>query len=261
MHRELELLVHAGLTPIEALTAATSAPAKYFRLTDRGRIAPGLRADLLLVSGDPVANILATREVVSVWKRGVRMDRDAYRIWVSQQRASTTEAPREAQDGLVSDFEQDQPMARLGSGWVVTTDQFIGGKSVGTIRVAPDGAAGSAKSLLVEGTVNAGSIVTWSGAMLLTGKTPMQPADFSARKTLRFWARGDGKTYSVMLFSQRHGPQPMTRTFTAGAEWKEFVFALADFDGFDGKDLQGLAFTSASAPGSFEFRLDDVRLK
>jgi imidazolonepropionase-like amidohydrolase len=48
IHRELELLVQAGLTPVEALTAATSTPAAVFSLKDRGRIAPGLRADLLL---------------------------------------------------------------------------------------------------------------------------------------------------------------------------------------------------------------------
>src|SRR5262245_59452416 len=41
IHRELELLVKAGLTPVEALTAATSAPAAQFRLSDRGRIEPG----------------------------------------------------------------------------------------------------------------------------------------------------------------------------------------------------------------------------
>ncbi|MDQ6801779.1 MAG: amidohydrolase family protein, partial [Acidobacteriota bacterium] len=47
IHRELELLVKAGLTPVEALIAATSAPATAFHLADRGRIAPKLRADLV----------------------------------------------------------------------------------------------------------------------------------------------------------------------------------------------------------------------
>ena len=45
LHGELALLVAAGLSPVQALTAATSAPARAFGLTDRGRIAPGLRAD------------------------------------------------------------------------------------------------------------------------------------------------------------------------------------------------------------------------
>ncbi|WP_394834843.1 amidohydrolase family protein [Pendulispora rubella] len=73
LHRELELLVEAGLSPIEALRAATSAPAAFFpALTDRGRIAVGARADLLLVEGDPTADILATRAIVRVYKHGTR---------------------------------------------------------------------------------------------------------------------------------------------------------------------------------------------
>ncbi len=79
LHRELELLVRAGLSPIEALRAATSLPARAFRLLDRGRIAPGLRADLLLVGGDPTTDILATRNIRAVWKLGHPADREAFR--------------------------------------------------------------------------------------------------------------------------------------------------------------------------------------
>lgn len=77
LHRELELLVEAGLRPHEALTAATAAPAGVFGLTDRGRIAPGLRADLLLVEDDPLQDIRATRSIVGVWKRGTAVERPA----------------------------------------------------------------------------------------------------------------------------------------------------------------------------------------
>ena len=62
-----------------ALTAATSAPARRFGLTDRGRVAPGLRADLVLVNGDPTTRVEDTRRIVAVWKHGVRMDRAAFR--------------------------------------------------------------------------------------------------------------------------------------------------------------------------------------
>lgn len=75
LHRELELLVRCGLSPERALAAATSAPARVFGLTDRGRIAVGLRADLVLVSGDPLADISATRGIDRVWRGGVASDR------------------------------------------------------------------------------------------------------------------------------------------------------------------------------------------
>lgn len=70
MHHELELLVRAGLTPVEALAAATSAPARRFALRDRGRIAAGMRADLVLVTGDPSRDILDTRNLDRVWRNG-----------------------------------------------------------------------------------------------------------------------------------------------------------------------------------------------
>ncbi len=73
LHRELELLVEAGLTPLQALAAATSAPASAFHLTDRGRVSVGLRADLVLVDGDPTADIRKTRRIIAVWKRGLKL--------------------------------------------------------------------------------------------------------------------------------------------------------------------------------------------
>jgi len=75
IHRELELLKDAGLSPPEVLAAVTANTANAFRLRDRGRVAPGLRADLLLVRGDPTADILATREILRVWKAGVEVDK------------------------------------------------------------------------------------------------------------------------------------------------------------------------------------------
>ena len=73
-HRELELLVEAGLTPAEALHAATAAAAVRFGLPDRGRVAPGLRADLLLVDGDPATDIAATRAILAVRLAGRARD-------------------------------------------------------------------------------------------------------------------------------------------------------------------------------------------
>lgn len=72
---EMALLVADGLTPTQALIAGTSAPAKAFRLNDRGTIAVGKRADLLLVEGDPTTNIDSIKNIVGVWKRGIPVNR------------------------------------------------------------------------------------------------------------------------------------------------------------------------------------------
>jgi imidazolonepropionase-like amidohydrolase len=75
LHGELRLLVRAGLTPTEALRAATSVPATTFGLHDRGRITPGARADLLLVDGDPTNRIADTLSIRDVWRSGARAAR------------------------------------------------------------------------------------------------------------------------------------------------------------------------------------------
>jgi len=73
LHHELQMLVAAGLKPIEALRSATSIPARRFGLTDRGRIAPGLRADLLLVEGDPTTNVTDTLSILRIWRCGASL--------------------------------------------------------------------------------------------------------------------------------------------------------------------------------------------
>ncbi len=71
LHRELELYVQAGFTPMEALQAATIVPARVMRLDkELGTIERGKRADLVVVAGDPLADISATRRVVEVMARG-----------------------------------------------------------------------------------------------------------------------------------------------------------------------------------------------
>ncbi len=70
-HRELELMVEAGLTPTEALTVATANSAAMMGLTDRGTLAPGMRADFIILKSDPTKDIRATREIIEIWHKGV----------------------------------------------------------------------------------------------------------------------------------------------------------------------------------------------
>ena len=70
--REAEQLVRDyGFTPLQVLRQATSGNAQIFRLADRGRIAPGLLADLVAVAGDPTQDVAALRQVRLVMKGGV----------------------------------------------------------------------------------------------------------------------------------------------------------------------------------------------
>jgi imidazolonepropionase-like amidohydrolase len=69
-HRELALMVEAGLTPTQAITSATSNAAALLKLDDRGVLAAGKFADLVVLDGDPTADINNTRKIHAVWHRG-----------------------------------------------------------------------------------------------------------------------------------------------------------------------------------------------
>lgn len=75
VHREMELLVHAGLSPLEALRAATIRGAELLRADSLGRLRPNAVADLMVLGGDPLADIRNTRQIVRVMLGGVWMVR------------------------------------------------------------------------------------------------------------------------------------------------------------------------------------------
>jgi imidazolonepropionase-like amidohydrolase len=260
LHRELELLVQAGLTTSEALASATSVPASSFRLQDRGTIAVGQRADLVLVAGDPLTDIRDTRRIVAVWKRGQRMDRAGYLSRVAEARSAQKPAA-DLGDGRISDFEDGTPSSRFGAGWMVTTDQMMGGKSTATMRVVDGGAAGSARALLVEGRVDSALAIGWAGAMFSPAGQTFQPADLSSKKELRFRARGDGRSHLVMVFARSKGMRPILHPFVAGPEWTEVVIPFSAFDGIDGHDVMAIAFSAAPRAGAFRFLIDEVVLR
>ena len=71
LHDELELMVQAGFTPLEALQTATIRPAEFLGVTDSlGTIAPGKIADVVLLSADPLRDIRHTRAIVAVVHEG-----------------------------------------------------------------------------------------------------------------------------------------------------------------------------------------------
>ena len=264
MHEELELLVGAGMTPTEALAAGTSIPAAAFHLADRGQIAPGKRADLLLVKGDPTTDIKATREIVSVWKLGVEDDRAGYRASLEKEKQAAeaqknAPAPIGSETGLISDFDDGTSGAKFGSGWQVSTDSYMGGKSTAQMHVVEGGAESTKGALQIDGEIVQNSIV-WAGTMFFPGPTPMAPVNLSTRKSISFWTKGDGANYRVMVYSKSNGFIPKQQSFVAGPEWKKITMPFTAFE-TDGHDVMGIFFGAASAPGHFSFLIDSVRLE
>ena len=78
-HRELELLVAAGLTPAQALVAGTSRAAEFLSLPDLGTLANGKVADFLVLDANPLDDIRNTRRIADLYIQGTRVDRAAMR--------------------------------------------------------------------------------------------------------------------------------------------------------------------------------------
>ena len=75
--KELGLMVEAGMTPSQAIVAATSRAAQFVGLSDRGTLAPGKRADLLVLDANPLDDIRNTRRIAKLYLAGVEVDRAA----------------------------------------------------------------------------------------------------------------------------------------------------------------------------------------
>jgi imidazolonepropionase-like amidohydrolase len=78
-HRELEIFVRLGMTPMQALVAATSKPAQRLGLSELGTLAVGKSADFIVLDANPLDNIRNTRTISQVYLRGVEIDRAALR--------------------------------------------------------------------------------------------------------------------------------------------------------------------------------------
>ena len=74
-HRELQLMVEAGMTPAQALTAVTVSSAEFLALKEYGTLDAGKSADFLVLDVDPLMNIANTRKIAKVYLRGQELDR------------------------------------------------------------------------------------------------------------------------------------------------------------------------------------------
>ncbi len=252
LHGELALLVEAGLTPIAALQSATVLPAAQLKLADRGRIAAGLRADLLLVEGDPTVDIRATRARVAVWKNGAPV---------------ALAAPAEALGGrmpagLLADF--DQPP--LSERWMPAADTMMGGRSAARVRSLDGGADGTAGALLVEVDLAAegpDGMPPWAGVYHHPGPTPMAPVNASGLSTLRFAVQAEQDLW-LIIFSGDGPPQRVAVPAdpAAGGAWRPVSIDLTGVPGYRADALKGLSWsTSTPAGGSARFALDQVELR
>jgi hypothetical protein len=164
---------------------------------------------------------------------------------------------------MVSDFDDSKVSANYGS-WMAAGDSMNGGKSIASMQVISPGADNTKGALQITGEVVAGQPFSWAGALYAPAPVPMQPANLSSKKSISFWAKGDGKTYTLVVLTESRsgnsGELPAMTSFAAGPEWKQYTFLLSTF-GTDGSDLSGIGFVHVQEPGKFQFEIDQFEIK
>jgi beta-glucosidase len=172
----------------------------------------------------------------------------------------TSAAPAGSETGMVSNFDDQKVGANYGA-WAVTSDAEMGGKSKAAMQAIAGGANGSKGALQVTGEIVPGADFTWAGVVFHPGSTADEAVNLSGKKTLSFWAKGDGKGYAVAVETESTaGQMPGIQPFVAGPEWKQYTFSWSDLK-TDGHDVTGIAFAHAQEPVKFEFEIDEVEIK
>jgi len=251
LHGELQALVEAGLPPRRALAAATTLPALHLGLPDRGRIAEGHRADLMLVRGDPTIDIAATRDILRLWKAGRPVERPI-------EAESRYQPPVVSPSGRLADRQGTAVAATCGVGWVPFTDQQVGGRSTAQLRAADDPSAPEGWAIEVTGHLDPSATSPWAGVALHPGDRPLAPADLSDWAGLSLWLRQDDERPVVVMLvlASRSRASPPTALLEADGLWTAKHVAWGDFDGSDGHDVRAIAFLVAGPPGgAFRFHL------
>ena len=244
VHEELGFLVEAGMSTAEALAAATRVTAETFGLEGRGCIAPGCRADLLLVDGDPQADIRATRQIAAVWKNGLPV-----RLDVDLPEAAGPGAPARTATDLLSAGEIER--------WMPSDDRFMNGRSQASLAPTADG------GIRVEGELAAGFAFPYAGVMWSAGEPFMSPTDLRARERLVIRVRGDSGPWLAMLFSGADpgAGQPIQIPLRPHSDGARLELHLAEVAGLDRGQFQAIGVFAVGPPRDFSFDLVEARLE
>ncbi len=251
--REMELLVKAGLTPTEALIAGTSGSAKALGLDDRGRIAPGLKADFVLVRGRPWENISDIRNTDRTFVDGKIM----FGPGAPKPETRTTEKPATLAAALVIDFER--PDGRTTAGALPVTDGDGGVDRSVQLSVVETAETGGRYLSITSRMAQRKDANTQYVVPLSVGS--VQPVDVRSFAGVKFRVRGDGD-YALAVSASG---DPWSAPFKATPTWSEVSVPFSALKPAEsgaewaGDDLTDLRFTLSRPGGSTTWlELDDV---
>ncbi len=191
--RELELLVQAGLTPAEALQAGTFTSASAMGLqADRGRIAKGQRADLLLVDGNPWNDIADMKRVSHVWLDGRLVHGPGVQSPASNARLYPEPTAIAA---MVDDFERADQRTALDT---LRTDDNDGGndRTWQLTRIVMRAGGGHALRTMAR---MSSKDRAYASVVLPLSRGSVRPVDLRSFRGVRFDIRGEDGSHALMV--------------------------------------------------------------
>ncbi|MCI0663052.1 MAG: CIA30 family protein, partial [Acidobacteria bacterium] len=262
--RELQLLVAGGLTPLEAITAATGNAARAIKVDyERGSIVPGKLADLVLVEGEPHKNIRDIERVKRVFLGGREVDREKLSHDIAS--SSVTPIPALKARELIDDFEGSGShgsldRSRLDTLWVNSTDPGVDPSPMIYGRIVRE--AGN-HALSVTGRM-AEKERPFIRINVPLSRGAIEPVDAREFDGVRFDVRGDGDyrlfvpTYNIRDFGYFQAP------FKATSQWQTVSISFSSpaqaTVKWTGDDLLMLSFEIARPAGTFVWlELDNIR--
>lgn len=261
---ELQLLVAGGLTPLEAITAATGNSAKALKVdNERGTIAVGKLADLVLVDGAPQQNISDIERIKHVFLGGREVDREQLSRDITTPKQ--TPLPSLKASELIDDFESENGRSRLDTLWLYATDPSHDHSKVILGRTLRE-AGNHALSALAQMSVQTRPFVRLN---IPLSRAALEPVDVRAFRGVRFDVRGEGSYRLVVPTREvRSSAAYFQAPFQAAAKWEtvSIDFAALKQEGtrtpsaWTGEDVLMLSFEVARKAGEVGWlELDNIR--
>ncbi|MBB2165517.1 amidohydrolase family protein [Gluconacetobacter sp. 1b LMG 1731] len=261
---ELALLVRAGLTPAEALTAATATSARLAGIAaDRGTIAVGQRADLDLFQDNPATDISAVHHLVAVIEDGrLIWGMDAPPLPDANRQDHRPATPAQL---LIDDFERSDGRTSLDTLRTVAADRGPD-RSIVVATIIPDDAGHHILSIQAEMSQKK---APYAGIVLPLSRGAIDPVDAHRWAGVRFMVRGSACPARITL-DQAALPS-LEAPFTVQDRWQTVNVPFSTFHGSpahgrpdtlagNGSDLTAIGLGGACTAGSpFWMQIGQVR--
>lgn len=261
--RELQLLVAGGLSPLEALTAATGAAARALGVErDRGFIAPGKLADLILVDGNPHQRITEIERIKYLFLGGREIDRPKLASDIRSPALSVI-PPIKTRE-LIDDFESADARSRLDTLWVNGTETGVSPSRIifGRIRRDENGHALAISAKFAEREH------PYVRVHVPLSKGAIEPVDASEFRGVAFDARGDGDYRLLIPTYGVRDNVSFSSPFEASTGWRKIEIPFSSLGrkparmsvDWTGADLLMLSFEIARPAGAVGWlELDNLR--